>query len=117
MSGNDECPSENFGDSSQLNNRILDSRAMCHMTPEVSDLIPCSLKDMDKYIEVADRYQVTAKQKGHVRIQMCDNNGDPFIATLHNVLLAPDLCNRLFSIITLINSGHTCLFHKVFCTV
>ena len=58
-----------------------------------------------------------AKQKGQVQIEMCDNNGDPFIATLHNVLLAPDLCDRLFSIITLMNSGHTCLFHKGFCTV
>ena len=48
---------------------------------------------------------------------MCDNNGKTFIATLHNVLLAPDLCDRLFSIITLINAGHTCLFHKGFCTV
>ena len=48
---------------------------------------------------------------------MCNNNGDPFIATLHNVLLAPDLCNRLFSINALMNSGHTCLFQKVFCTV
>ena len=40
-----------------------------------------------------------------------------FIATLYNVLLAPDLCDRLFSIITLMNSGHTCLFCKGFCTV
>ena len=48
---------------------------------------------------------------------MCDDNGKPFITTLHNVLLAPDLCDRLFSIITLMNSGHTCLFHKEFCTV
>ena len=48
---------------------------------------------------------------------MCNDNGDTFIATLHNVLLAPDLCNRLFSIITLINLGHTYLFHKGFCTV
>ena len=48
---------------------------------------------------------------------MCDNNRYPFIATLHNVLLAPDICNRLFSIITLKNLGHTCLFHKGFCTV
>ena len=47
---------------------------------------------------------------------MCDGNGKSFIATLHNVLLAPDLCDRLFSIITLMNSGHTCLFHKGFCT-
>ena len=48
---------------------------------------------------------------------MCNNNGYIFIATLHNVLLAPDLCDRLFSIITLMNSGHTCLFQKGFCTV
>ena len=58
-----------------------------------------------------------AKQKGQVRIQMCDDNGKPFIATLQNVLLAPDLCDRLFSIITLMNSGHTCIFHKGFCNV
>ena len=48
---------------------------------------------------------------------MCDNNVDPYIATLHNVLLAPDLCDKLFSTIMLINSGHTCLFHKGFCAV
>ena len=34
---------------------------------------------------------------------MYDDNGDPFIATLYNVLLAPDLCDGLFSVITLIN--------------
>ena len=72
---------------------------------------------MDKYIEVADRHHFTAKQKVQVRIQMCDDNGKTFFATLHNVLLAPDLCNRLFSIITLMNSGHTCLFQNGFCTV
>ena len=48
---------------------------------------------------------------------MFDNNGETFIATLYNVLLTPDLCDRLFSIITLMNAGHTCLFHKGFCTV
>ena len=57
------------------------------------------------------------KQKGQVRIQMCDDNGKPFVATLHNVLLAPDLCDRLFSIITLMNSGHTCIFQKGVFTV
>ena len=35
------------------------------------------------------------------------------IATLYNILFAPDLCGRLFSIIALMNSGHTCLFNKV----
>ena len=48
---------------------------------------------------------------------MCDDNGNTFIATLYNVLLAPDLCDRLFSIITFMNAGHTCIFHKGFCTV
>ena len=114
MSSNDECSSENYSDSSQLTNRILDLGATCHMTQEVSDLIPGSLEDMDKYIEVADRHHVTAKQKGQSRIQMSNNNGKPFIASLHNVLLAPDLCDSLFSIITLMNSGNTCLFHKMF---
>ena len=48
---------------------------------------------------------------------MCDDNGKTFIAILYNVFLASDLCNRLFSIIELMNSGNTCLFHKGFCTV
>ena len=48
---------------------------------------------------------------------MCDNNGNYFIATLYNVLLAPDLCDRLFAIIALMNAGYTCIFHKGFCMV
>ena len=66
------------------------------MTPEDLDLIPGSLEDTDKYIEVADGHHVTAKQKGQVQIQMCDDKGKPFIAILHNVLLAPDLCDNYF---------------------
>ena len=84
---------------------------------EVNDFIPGTLEDTDKYIEVADGHHVTAKQKGSVRIQMFDDNGETFVATLYNVLLAPQLCDRLFSIITSMNYGHTCLFHKGFCTV
>ena len=87
------------------------------MTLEVSDFITGSLEDMDKHIEVADRHHVTAKQKGQVQIKMCDNNGDPFIGTLRNVLLVPDFCNRLFSIIALMNLVHTCLLNKGFCMV
>ena len=48
---------------------------------------------------------------------MFDDNGETFVAALYNVLLAPDLCDRLFSIITLMNAVHTCLFHKGFCMV
>ena len=57
-----------------------------------------------KYIEVVDGHHVTEKQKGQVRIQICEDNGKPFIATLHNVILSPDLYNRLFSINTLMNA-------------
>ena len=84
------------------------------MTPEVSGFIPVTLEDTDKYIEVADGHHFMEKQKGQVQIQMCGNNGKSFISTLYNVLLAPDLCDRLFSIITSMNAGHTCLFHKGF---
>ena len=48
---------------------------------------------------------------------MSDENGKPVITTLYNVLLALDLCNRLFYIIMVMNLGHTCLFHKGFCMV
>ena len=117
MSRNDDCPREKYGDSSQLTNWILDLGETCHMTPEVSYLIPGSLEDTNKYIEVADGHHVTEKQKEKVQIQICEDNRKTFIATLHNVLLAPDLCDSLFSIITIINSGHTCIFNKGFCTV
>ena len=80
------------------------------MTPEVSDFIPDSLEDTDKNIEVADRHHVMAKQKGQVRIKICNDNRDTFITTLHQVFLAPDLYNVLFSIIMLINLGRNCLF-------
>ena len=112
MSGNEESYSIDFDESLQLNYCILDSGA-----PQVSDFIPGPLEDTDKYIEVADGHYVTSKQKGKCQINMCDNNGNTFIATFHNVLLAPDICNRLFSIITLMNSGRNFLFHKGFCTV
>ena len=87
------------------------------MKPEVTDFIPGSLEDTDKFIEVADGHHVTAKQKESVRIQIFDDNGKNFVAALYNVLLAPYLCDRLFYIITLMNAGHKCLFHKGFCTV
>ena len=66
------------------------------MTPHVSYLIPSSLEDRDKYIEVTDGHHVTEKQKVQVQIKIYDDNGDNFIATLHNVLMAPDLYDRIF---------------------
>ena len=48
---------------------------------------------------------------------MCDNNGDNFIATLHNLLLAPNICDTLISIIRLMNLVYNYLFHKGFSTI
>ena len=96
MSSDDKGKNKDYGNSSQLTKWILDSGAMCHMTPEVTNFIPGILEDTDKFIEVADGHHITAKQKGSVRIQMCDDNRKTFVATLYNVLLAPDLCDRLF---------------------
>ena len=73
--------------------------------------------ETDKYIEVADRNFVTAKQTVEVQINMRYDNVKTFIATLYNVIFAPDLCDQLFSINMLINLGYTYLFPKGFCTV
>ena len=61
MSGNYECPSRNFCDSSQLTNWILDSEATCHTASKVLYFIPGSLEDTYKQIEVADGHHITAK--------------------------------------------------------
>ena len=63
MSNDEKCQNKYYGDSSQFTNWILDSGATCHMTPEVTDFIPGSLEDTDKFIEVADGHHVTAKKK------------------------------------------------------
>ena len=50
MSNDDVSKNKHYGDSLQLTNWILDSGATSHMTPEVTDFIPGSLKDTDKFI-------------------------------------------------------------------
>ena len=111
MSGNDESFSVNYGDSFILTNWILDLGATFHITPQVSNFLTGLLEDKDKYIEIADGGQVMVKQKGQLK-KMRDNNRDTFIATLHNVILAPDICKGLFSMITLMNSGHHFLVER-----
>ena len=101
MSGNDLIYSSDFCDSFQLTNWILDSRKMCYTEPQVSDFIPGSLEDMNKYIEVEDAHYFTVKQRGKIKIKLCDDNRNNFIVTLHIILLAPYLCNRLYLITTL----------------
>ena len=72
------------------------------MIPEVSDFIPGSLEDTDIHIEVVDGHLVTAVKQKQVRIKIYNNKGYAFIATSENVILATYLCDRLFSIITLV---------------
>ena len=81
------------------------------------NFIPDSLEATYKHIEVLDGNYVKENQKEQVRIKICDDNGDTFIVTSPNVLLAPDICDGSFSIITLTNSGNTCLFNTGFFTV
>ena len=75
------------------------------------------MAEADKYIEVADGNFSTTKQTEEVQIKICDNNSKPFITTLYNVLFAPELCDQIFSIVTLIKSGLIFLFHKGFFVV
>ena len=58
---------------------------------------------------------ILSQQKtGKSQIKIRDEKGKPSVATLYNAIFNPDSCNRLFSIITLMNLGHTSLFHKGF---
>ena len=61
---NVESPRRYFGDSSQINNWILNSGRTCYMTLEISDFLPISMVETDKYIEILDGLLVTAKQTG-----------------------------------------------------
>ena len=61
MSFNSEIPTWYFGDSLQLINLVLDSSATCHMTPEISYVIPGSMVETYKYIKVSDGNFITEK--------------------------------------------------------
>ena len=54
MSTNAEITRRSYGDNSHLTNFILNLGETCKMTPDISDFIPGSLVETDKYIEVAD---------------------------------------------------------------
>ena len=64
-----------------------------------------------------DGHYVMANQKVHVQMKMCDDNENHLIATLHSVLLAPDLCGGLLSNIMLMILVNPSLFHKIFYTL
>ena len=63
------------------------------------EFIPGLLEDIDKHIEVSDGHYFMEKQKVQVRIKVYNDNRYTLNSALYNVLFAPDLCDRLFSII------------------
>ena len=67
MSSNEESLKGYFGDSPQLTNWILDSGVTFLMTPDISDVIPVSLVETDKYIKVIDGNFVTEKKQENLR--------------------------------------------------
>ena len=69
MTSNVDNPIKGFVDNLQLTHWILDSDTTCHITPEISNFIPGSLVETDKYIEVADGNFFTAKKTGEVQIK------------------------------------------------
>ena len=54
MSTNAESHRRNYGENSQLTYLILDSGASYHITPEISNFIPDSSVETNKYIEVSE---------------------------------------------------------------
>ena len=69
------------------------------MITDISYFILGPLVEADRYIEVSDGDFVTGKQTGQVQIKMCYENEKRYIATLYNMLLALDLCDKLFRLI------------------
>ena len=88
---NMESTRRHFGEISHPINWILDSGVTCHLTLEISDFLPVSILEKDKYIEFSDVNFITETQTGVVKIKMSDDNDKLFIATLYNILLTPDL--------------------------
>ena len=73
-----------------MTNWIIDSRATCQMTPQVSYFISGSLEDKDKHIDVVDGHHIMSKQKEQVQIKMCDNYGDTF----YRIIAQHTFCTR-----------------------
>ena len=56
LSYNVEISRRSYGYRLQMNSWILYSRVTCHTKPDISDFIPGSLVETDKYFEVADEH-------------------------------------------------------------
>ena len=46
---------------------FLDSGTTCHMTPYISDFIPGSLMETDKYIKIEDDHFITEEKQEKIR--------------------------------------------------
>ena len=77
---------------------------------EVTDFILGSIEDTDKSVEVADGHHVTAKQKGSLCIQMCDDNENNLSHNSSDRSTLYKVATNLFPL-----SSHICIRNELFC--
>ena len=86
-----------------LNNWVMDSGAMCHMTPYQQDFIPGTTYLLDKAVEVVDGYTIPLKLSGPILIQTQSNQGDEVNICVQSVTLVPNLSQQLVLLMSLAN--------------
>jgi hypothetical protein len=96
------------GDPSNLNNYLPDSGATQHMTPHFDDLQEV-VGGQKLGVEVADGHVIKCSSTGKIVINMQDDNGVHFTATLHDVMYVPGLSRRLFSLTKFPKHDHRAL--------
>ncbi len=94
-----------LGDPRDLNNYLPDSGATQHMTPRLADLLDV-VGGQKLGVEVADGHIINCSSTGKIIIQMYDDDGVQFSATLTDVMYVPGLSRRLFSITKFARHGH-----------
>jgi len=102
---------QEIGDPRNLNNYLPDSGATQHMTPCLADLVDTG-EGQKLGVEVADGHIIKCTTTGNTRISMQDDNGNPFNATLSEVMDIPGLSRHLFSITQFAQHGHRALVQE-----
>ena len=69
-----------------MSNWLIDSGASAHMTHFITDLIPETIYEIDKIVEVADGTETHSKRAGTTIINMLDDNGRKVKGTMDRVM-------------------------------
>ena len=100
-----ELPLQDNTDTSEKTQWIVDSGASSHMSNDNADFATLDPDSKCKVI-VATGEAVTSRGRGKVRLPV-EGNGD---VTLLDVLLVPELENKLFSVAKAVDQGHRVCF-------